>query len=569
MSSISNQIVANIKKTSTNFNSFSFVNSENVVCIDTSRNRIGINRKNPLYSIDISGDSSDDAIRVYNLHINNLAIINEISSNKIDTVSLIGENIDVSHILFETVSGSIVDIISLITHDISSKFIESEVIEANNINVTNEISGNNLFITNDITCHNEITCQKLSADIISLPAVDIPRIDTKQIRIEEYAYIYFADISDIQVNTLSGETLYVKNSLNSLEEATFKDILVTGDANFDKITIDNLSILNDICCNRIITTELSCNSIDVDQLTSNGSILMTNGEFGDPANPRPGNFSDLQCNKLDVGNVTISVNLNNSGTTDLSYGKLILPKHNSGEYDNDNDIFEDGTLTFDGINNKLKVYNNSPSKGWNDIWLNTYYATMKLNTDIIGNEVSYNINKRTFSIELSNQLILDIDRLPNIKYIPLDVVSYFGNKITISEMVNGSKTVEISDREQDEIFEIHATVGIKYLNKDPGDVEPNVYTFGLYPNYKDPDIANVMRSITDAFVEIKNTIIAFDNSFNYATTSLSYIGPLINSKLNHDVDKYDGFNFYITADKDINFIAIDKFNATIKQLPNF
>ena len=54
MSSITNQIVANIKKTSTNFNTFSFTNSENVVCIDTSFNRIGINRKNPVYSIDIS-----------------------------------------------------------------------------------------------------------------------------------------------------------------------------------------------------------------------------------------------------------------------------------------------------------------------------------------------------------------------------------------------------------------------------------------------------------------------------------------------------------------------------------
>ena len=63
MSSITNQIVANIKKTSTNFNSFSFVDSENVVCIDTSANRIGINRKNPVYSIDISGDTSNNAIR--------------------------------------------------------------------------------------------------------------------------------------------------------------------------------------------------------------------------------------------------------------------------------------------------------------------------------------------------------------------------------------------------------------------------------------------------------------------------------------------------------------------------
>jgi hypothetical protein len=83
MSSITNQIVANIKKTSTNFNSYSFINSENVVCIDTSNNRIGINQKKPTYSIDISGDSSSNAIRVHDLYINNLANIEEISCNKL------------------------------------------------------------------------------------------------------------------------------------------------------------------------------------------------------------------------------------------------------------------------------------------------------------------------------------------------------------------------------------------------------------------------------------------------------------------------------------------------------
>ena len=71
MSSITNQIVANIKKTSTNFNSYSFIDTENVVCIDTSKNRIGINQKKPEYSIDISGISTSNAVRVHNLHINN------------------------------------------------------------------------------------------------------------------------------------------------------------------------------------------------------------------------------------------------------------------------------------------------------------------------------------------------------------------------------------------------------------------------------------------------------------------------------------------------------------------
>ena len=62
-----NKIIANIKKT--NITADSFVNSQNVICIDTSFNRIGINTKNPRYSIDISGDSSLNTIYSNNLII--------------------------------------------------------------------------------------------------------------------------------------------------------------------------------------------------------------------------------------------------------------------------------------------------------------------------------------------------------------------------------------------------------------------------------------------------------------------------------------------------------------------
>ena len=72
MSSITNQIIANIKKTSTNFSNTNFINSNNVISIDTSNNRLGINTKNPQYSIDISGIQDTNAINVHNLYINNL-----------------------------------------------------------------------------------------------------------------------------------------------------------------------------------------------------------------------------------------------------------------------------------------------------------------------------------------------------------------------------------------------------------------------------------------------------------------------------------------------------------------
>jgi len=63
--SLTNKIVANIKKTDADVNSF--VNTTNVVCIDTSNNRIGINTKNPRYSIDIIGTGPNNMISVNKL----------------------------------------------------------------------------------------------------------------------------------------------------------------------------------------------------------------------------------------------------------------------------------------------------------------------------------------------------------------------------------------------------------------------------------------------------------------------------------------------------------------------
>lgn len=65
--SFTNKIVANIKKTEADVNSF--VNTSNVVCIDTSNNRIGINTRTPRFSIDISGTGPNNIIYVDKLMI--------------------------------------------------------------------------------------------------------------------------------------------------------------------------------------------------------------------------------------------------------------------------------------------------------------------------------------------------------------------------------------------------------------------------------------------------------------------------------------------------------------------
>ena len=50
--SVTNKLIANIKQSSIN-NTNNFINKEDVICIDSSNNRIGINTRNPLHSIAI------------------------------------------------------------------------------------------------------------------------------------------------------------------------------------------------------------------------------------------------------------------------------------------------------------------------------------------------------------------------------------------------------------------------------------------------------------------------------------------------------------------------------------
>jgi hypothetical protein len=77
---------------------------------------------------------------------------------------------------------------------------------------------------------------------------------------------------------------------------------------------------------------------------------------------------------------------------------------------------------------------------------------------------------------------------------------------------------------------------------------------------------NIRDSIDSSFVIMNSAIVAFDNSYNYANVSLNYIGPLGNIDTLSD---RSGFNFYISSTKDINFLVVDQFNATIKQLQTF
>lgn len=527
MSSITNQIIANIKKTSTNFKNSSFTNSENVVCIDTSLNRIGINKKNPIYSIDISGERDHHAIRVHR-SINNYGIINTISSNFIDTQDLSAIVIDVSYQKFKLLSGHTIDISLLLVSDISMSnsilnipTIESETINSNKLNASIiEVSNLKVSISGEI--------QKLSIidtlnvdNIISNEISNNYVINTNKLNVLE----------DLSTNSLNANSIFCENEISCnaihVDNAYISEILET-------ITLS---------CNIITTLTISCNEINVagvnifdNQIIECNEILANSGSIDD----------------LSLGTLDISLSLHNIGVTNLSNGTLILPQHNYNNYPFDNprdNPPENGSLNFDKLKNNLQVFNND---SWGNILIYNNYAYINLNNDISGNDISYNHSKKAYFIENSNNLILTDS---NYKYIPITLSDVSnGNKFDIS---NNSKSIIIDNLSSNNVFEIHASVGIKYLNKHPGDVEPNIYTFGIYPNMS---THNDISSINGCFANLTNTVISFDNSYNYSNTSLNYIGKL-------DIDNnHSGYNFYISSSKDINFIVIDKFYGTIKQI---
>ena len=547
--SLTNKIVANIKKTSINMDSF--LNSENVICIDTSHNRIGINTKNPEYSIDISGDSSLNAVKSHNLIITNFGKINEISSNIINTKDISCINIDVSFGNIIEASFNNINTNYIKINDICLNFAYIPIIKSD------DISGTNLEISN-IAIINEI-----SAVTIKVKNINIPQANIQDINNVNSANILSISNEFITSNEISCNNLYVKNTATFFNESSFNTIDISNLGTFETIS-GNTIICKDFTCNdqltadKIqVTTSISADSIDANAFTSNGIQLIKDGAL-ELKGDNPSLFINLTIsNELLVNNILDVSNIIVSKKLDLSSCELgfILPKFNDISLNN-----LDGNFAYDYTNNIIKLYNNNNnSNNWNNIFVNQQYATFELNndnTEISGNDISYTVynNTEIYRIVDSYNLLLSSNGTTNYKYIPLRFKTINGielsnNNFDISSSTN-FKTLKIVDLSG--IYELNINVGLQYLNNYPGDVEPNKYSFGIYSDKSSSNLDN------DIYIKTNNTIIAFDNSYNYANSHLNYIGPLLSDT--------NGFNFYISSMTDVSFLAINNFSGTIKLL---
>jgi hypothetical protein len=218
--------------------------------------------------------------------------------------------------------------------------------------------------------------------------------------------------------------------------------------------------------------------------------------------------------------------------------------------------------------NIIKFYNSNNS--WSNIYTKTHYASLDLNRTIPGNDISSTSGvpngQANYFIESSNNLIINSDSTRvsmKYKYIPLSF-KYIGAKIAnsgnntfnILDISTNKRSGKVTVPDISGIYEINSNITMRYLNKIPGDVEPNTYTFGIYS--LTTNSINLDTDISYIYIENKNNILAFDNSFNYSSSSLNYVGPLFNSS--------NAFIFLISSTKDLDYLVIDTFNGSIKLL---
>jgi len=612
MASLTNKIIANIKQ-STN-NSENFYNTENVICIDSSFVRFGINTKNPQYAIDVSGDNNASIINSKNLITTNLGTIKNIDSSKAYITDLSVNIIDISSFCsFYEISGITANINTLNANSSYISEISANSISCDYLNIKYDICGDNLQVNSITTTNINVTGEfdfsnNLELNILTVNVSgNIQNLYTSNITNSNTI-----NTSILYGSTISCENLFVKTecSLNNLNVESKLD--VNGDALFNLIDVSDGSFNNITSTKATIADTLQISKLETlsgelligsdgafqNTQTKFGSINVTNNinlgldnSFNDDA----ANISKLNIYGqiyIDHSNNDLSNILSNINFSEKS--KFILPLYNKNFYDN-NDL--KGTIAYDISNSLLKIKHNSTNANeWREINTKKRVATFKLNTSISGNDISENtLAKRTdnkFFIENSNNLIISHNN-KNYKYIPLTF-----NKHKITEISNidhnsdnsifnsdiSSLLIGISNQNSRKNYlcensnnyidyELTTNLTLQFLNKNPNDVEVTSYTYGIYPSieFSNNTINDISYIINNPFIEVKNTIIVFDNSYNYSNINLTYTGTLGNSDLSNLTNDYiinNGFKFFITSAKDIDleFLRIESFYATIKQV---
>ena len=608
MSSI-NKLIANVKKTSSLTSSF-INNDSSYICIDTTTNRIGFNTQEPSYSIHIvdnNGIICVSNILLSNLHCDVSGFIKDLSCTNFDVASL---KVDSSFIVdgtFCSISCDAIDFCNskLNVHDLSvnndlsvntlkyKTLDKITILDSNgapipdnfdkviindcSINQNLDISGTftflkqtnsklsefncfyaetsfNLIRTQDISCANEISCNDICCNDISCNFIKV--------------------IDEISCNTIN---------CNSLENIT--TIIATD------ISCSNEISCNDICCNDIcannlyIYNDISCNNkIITNKLEIKGTLEAT-GE-------------NITLERINLKDCDISKNLFGllGSIIDISKSQLIIPDIS---YVNE---LKTGSIYFDSSLQSIKVIHNSdetPEQSYN-IFYNKKFVNVELSyNNIIPNNVVV-INNRNNYQNIIDTLYTDFVPFDtgirgqyvskfistDISYlnIPLDIsynkanvnnkffninseATILGNnvdriEINYNNFVDNNTIISSSNKQlftdKNIFFNINAYVTLKYFNEHPNDVEVISYDFEMINYIATPPVKN------NVLTKSKNTIISFDNSYNYSTSNLNYVGKLENGTA--DINSYIYFRIKTDNNKDISNLLLYDFNCSVVQI---
>ena len=566
MSNIINKIVANVKQTSETTNNY--INSNNIVCIDTSNNRIGINTKYPRYSIDVSNSSSlnNENITIFtpilqtisgiitNIDSSNIICNNQMTSTNLTvTNNTVLSNLAIGSIDFSnqtTTSQSIILEIGsnndlstnkFFINEISSNIIDSSNIISQSIILNGDLSYNPGGNPLDIYCRKligniepqNITTTQLNATTISGDSLTI----TSDVSFFSNVFIS-GEISCnfIKVTTISADSVQSNNESRAIkfegQNADFSYIHTISLEFVDTISGKTLKLLNTEISNNIITTNISANHLLINDISINNSIQF---------NPN-----------------TINSDFSNRNIMDISDGRCILPNVSSDDISYTTGIM--GEIIFTTDNQVLNIWDGTTYK---QLVLGNDFANFKLNPDISGNDISYHIINGN-SIDNSNNLL--IGNSNDFKLIPIIFDSSANNSnFGISSYSNSDLPglIDITDSEfNNKLIEVNANISLRFINKVPGDVEACTYEFILFDSSS--NLLNDVNVNSDkSLVSIKNSMLVIDNSFNFSNSNLTYI-------LNNKQTKYLYFcittNSIQNLETNLNYLSIDSFHCSIKTI---
>ena len=541
--SITNKLVANIKQTNVDITKFTDTN--NVICIDTCNNRIGINTKTPRYSIDICG--TNGRIFVSNLDVAQNANFFTISGTTINCVDgSFTRNLDTSFINFKTISGSLIRATTISGNTIFG--ICGNIID---------LSGTNIKLSN------ELRAVTISANTISANIISVNRVITNIYEVQTGTFNF--------IRTISGDCSnisVIRNTRTNISGGTID----CSNLNANFILSNNIHCLQTLSAGTVSTNYLMSASGELFFTLSGDGLFYLETELGTPGrNTIISQITDQLGDEFTTNTLTANkgyitdccVNTLRATNVDIS-GRLTLPQQTSGT----SYVGSYGSLAIkrfrNSLINSLTLYN-SNSK-WSNIFTTTHYATL----DLCGNS----------SNNIANYILNTNNGLPNYRYIPIKFKTINASPaktelFTIST-ITSNKYIEISNIDLSSgIYEINASVTLSYINSISGDVEPNDFTFGLYD--KDaidsalspaisPNINNTIETSYN-YVKNKNLILAFDTSYNYSSVSLNYIGPLFaNNYTTYSSTYRRGLCYLVNSQKDISNFNVEYFSSTIKLL---